>query len=98
MQARGRHLLHRGAASYGRNDAPGLTWIQMQYFHEWRAADRVAVAAEHAVFRATMRLIDGGRGPTESEISESHRLRAVADDLFSAAMEEMTEMSHRLRR
>jgi hypothetical protein len=70
----------------------------MQYFHEWRTADRVAFAAERAVFAATMRLIDGGPGPSATEIAESHRLRAVADDLFSAAMEEMSEISYSLRR
>jgi hypothetical protein len=49
------------------------------------------------VFAATMRLIDGGPGPTATDIAESHRLRAVANDLFSAAMQELSEISYKLR-
>jgi hypothetical protein len=69
----------------------------MQYFKEWRAADRVAFAAEKTVFAATMRLINGGTGPTEGDIAEAHRLRAIADDLFAAAMEEISDISERLK-
>jgi hypothetical protein len=71
--------------------------VSMQYFQEWRTADRAALAAERQVFAASMRFINGqGPGPTRDEIDLAHKLRATADDLFASAMREMEEVSRRL--
>jgi hypothetical protein len=70
----------------------------MEYFHEWRTADRVARAAEKAVFAASMCFLDGlGSGPTDEQVEHAHHLRATADDLFNIAMQEMTEISNSLK-
>jgi hypothetical protein len=72
--------------------------VRMQYFQEWRTADRAALAAERQVFAASMHFIGGqGPGPTRDEIDSAHKLRATADDLFASAMREMEEVSQRLR-
>jgi hypothetical protein len=71
---------------------------RMEYFQEWRTADRAARAAERQVFAASMRFIGGqGPGPTRDEIDFAHKLRATADDLFASAMREMEEVSLRLK-
>jgi hypothetical protein len=70
----------------------------MEYFKEWRAADRAAVAAEKQIYSASMLLMDGrGPGPTEEEIARAHHLRQIADDLFAVAMREIAQVSHSLR-
>ena len=69
----------------------------MQYFQEWRAADRAAFAAERLVVAGTMRLLSGGSGPTENEIAEARRLRAIADARFKDAMQEMNEIGRSLK-
>jgi hypothetical protein len=70
----------------------------MEYFKEWRAADRAAIAAENRIYAASMLLIDGrGSGPSDEEVADAHRLREIANDLFHVAMQEIGEISNTLR-
>ena len=72
--------------------------VRMQYFQEWRTADRAASAAERQVFAASMRFIgEQGPGPTRDQIDLAHQLRTTADELFSSAMRQMEEAGQRLR-
>jgi hypothetical protein len=70
-----------------------------QFFDEWRAADKLAAAAEKAVLTASLKAIDGdGPLPGGAEVSNAKRLRGIANDLFGAAMEEMTARAAQFKR
>jgi hypothetical protein len=62
------------------------------FFNEWRAAARAASAAERAVSRAFMLYFnDKGPAPSERQVEEAKRSRAVADDLFGVAIRDWTD-------
>ena len=60
----------------------------MLFFNEWRAAARAASAAERAVSQAYVLYLSGqGDPPTATQIQEARDRRALADDLFSVALD-----------
>ncbi|MFC5496819.1 hypothetical protein ACFPOE_04670 [Caenimonas terrae] len=64
----------------------------MLFFNEWRVAARAASAAERAVTHAYMLYLGGhGEPPTAQLIDAAKRKRALADDLFSVALERWRE-------
>lgn len=73
--------------------------MSLDYFKEWRTADRAASAAEKAVLEKSLAAIEGvGEFPSDAEIRQSHALRASANDLYQAAMDEMAAAVRGLKR
>lgn len=61
---------------------------------EWRAANRIATAAERAMLNASLRALERrGEPPSPDEAQRVRRLRAAADDLFQLAMARMGELA-----
>ena len=66
----------------------------MLFFNEWRAASRAASAAERAVTLAYLAYCAGnGEAPTQQQVDESKRKRAMADDLFGVALRKWRDSS-----
>lgn len=63
-------------------------------FQEWRAANRMATAAERAMLHASIQALEcKGEPPSANEAQRIRRLRAAADDLFQLAMAHMGELA-----
>jgi hypothetical protein len=57
---------------------------------EWRIADRMARTLDQTIFRASMAALNGaGEAPTDDERDRAVRARALANDLFQVAMDEV---------
>jgi hypothetical protein len=70
-----------------------------EFFQEWRMADRVASAAEKKLAIESMSAIKGvGAVPSPATTAKAKRLRALADDLFKASMEEFRAKAFKFRR
>jgi len=66
---------------------------------EWRAADRAATAAEKAVLADSLRSPDAmGASPAIYHLEKARRRRAMANDLFDVAMEQMAARAGSLKR
>jgi hypothetical protein len=66
---------------------------------EWRAADRAATAAEKAVLADSLRSPDAmGTSPAICHLEKAKRRRAIANDLFEVAMEQMAARAGALKR
>lgn len=64
----------------------------MLFFNEWRAAARVASAAERAVSKAFMLYFYGkGPAPSDMQVAQAKRCREIADDLFTVACRDWDE-------
>lgn len=73
--------------------------MRSDLFQEWRAADRMAWAAERAVAAGSLRAIAGtGSLPTQEARAKARNLRATADDIFRVSMDEMSARVNELRR
>jgi hypothetical protein len=70
-----------------------LDIMTLEFFQEWRTADRVAHSAEKLVLIALMK---GDLPSIEARAKVSH-LRQAADELFDVAMAEMTAEAERLK-
>jgi len=68
-------------------------------FQEWRTADRAASAAEKVFMSDSLLAIDGkGAIPSDEERGRVRQMRALANDLFHLAMEEMQKRAAAARR
>jgi hypothetical protein len=68
-------------------------------FQEWRTADRSASAAERELLKDSLRSIDsGGEALPPEAKARANRLRALANDLFHVAMQEMSDKAASLKR
>jgi hypothetical protein len=68
-------------------------------FGEWRLANKLASQAEAIVLEGLLRMLNKeGPEPTEEEVANAKRLRAVANDLFAVGMKEMADRARSLRR
>jgi hypothetical protein len=68
-------------------------------FDEWRLANRLAVAAEQAVFVASLGVIEGTCiPPSTADVDNAKRLRSLANDLFTVGMQNMADQAARLKR
>lgn len=66
-----------------------------ELFHEWRAADRAACAAERAVTEASMRYLhDRGAPAADDKLVQAARLRELANDLLDAALSQIDGHLH----
>jgi hypothetical protein len=71
-----------------------MPWTSTDLFHEWRAANRIAAAAEKAMLKDSIRALEGkGEPPSPADACRLKRLRADADDLFQLAMAQMGELA-----
>ncbi len=71
-----------------------MPWTSTDLFHEWRAANRMAAAAEKAMLNASIRALEGkGEPPSSADACRLKRLRADADALFQLAMAQMGELA-----
>ncbi len=59
----------------------------IEFFSEWREADRSACAAERILAAAFMGYFNGtGDEPAQEQVAAAHRKRSLADELFRVAM------------
>jgi hypothetical protein len=65
-------------------------------FNEWRAAARLASAAERRISEAYMLYFNGrGEAPSREQVAEAKHRRAVADDLFCTAIQDWNRSRNR---
>jgi hypothetical protein len=68
----------------------------IEFFSEWREADRSACAAERVLSAAYMRYFNGiGDEPLQEQVDAARRKRSLADELFRVAMRAAREAGHR---
>jgi hypothetical protein len=67
-------------------------------FSRWRTADRQARLLEQAIATAWLAALDGRADtPSPEQIADVRRMRGVANELFNAAMAEMTSRAASLQ-
>jgi hypothetical protein len=70
----------------------------VEYFDEWRVADRAASAFERELTRRSLDSSITRTRVTPEELEKAKQLRAVATDLFHLVMEQIEIERVRLRR
>jgi hypothetical protein len=79
-------------------DRTAFLEVDVEYFNEWRVADRAASAFERELTRRSLDSSSTRVRVTQQELDEAKQLRGVATDLFHLVMEQIEVERVRLRR